>query len=214
MGQITNYGELKAEMDGSYGYSHRTDLTDKWPLFIQLAQSRINRDLDDYAMETRATYTVPAGQRYTTLPTDMRVLLNIQAAISGGRKPLLPLSQEQMDTLWSFVDTGTPENYSITGDQFELQPTPGEDTEIEIYYRYRLTQFVDDTDTNAILTKYPNIYVYATLIEYAMWGQGDERLPVFERAYAAEVEGINEEADERRQSGGSLQIYQLGTSTP
>ncbi|MCK5132060.1 MAG: hypothetical protein KAR40_07920 [Candidatus Sabulitectum sp.] len=211
MGQITNYGTLKDELAK---YVHRTDLTSDWPMFIQLGQSRINSDLDDYAMETRASYTIPAGQRYTTLPADMRKLMNVQVAVGGGRKAILPLSQEQMDTIWSFVDTGTPENYSLTGDQMEVQPTPGEDTEMEIFYQYRLTSFVDDTDTNDILDKFPNIYVYSALIEWAIWAQADERVPVFQKAYAAEVGRINEEAEERRQSGGSLQIYQLGTSTP
>jgi len=208
---ISNYGELKTEVED---YTHRTDLTAKVPLFIQLAESRINSDLEDFAMESRASYTVPGGQRFTTLPSDMRKLMNVEIAVSGGRRLLMPLSQAQIDSIHAFVTTGVPTNYALTGDQMELQPTPGENTEVEIFYQYRLAGFSDDADTNAILTKFPNIYLYASLLEYALYVQADERIPPFRDAYGAEVARINDEAYERQMSGGPLQIINLGTSTP
>lgn len=211
MDLITNYGTLKAAIEE---YIHRTDATAHIPVFIQLAESRINSDIEDFAMETRASYTVPAAQRYTTLPSDMRKLMNVQIAISGGRQAILPLSQEQMDTIHSAVVTGTPRSYALTGNQIELQPTPGEDTAMEIFYQYRLTGFSADADTNAVLTKFPNVYLYSSLIEYALWAQADERVPIFTQAYTAEVSRINEEAEDRKMSGGSPQIINLGTSTP
>lgn len=206
---ISNYGELKTEVED---YTHRTDLTAKIPLFIQLAESRINSDLEDYAMEKRADLVV--SERLTDLPADMRKILNIEVPISGGRQALMPLSQVQMDTLYSFITSGTPKNYALFGDQIEIQPTPGEETTFDLLYQYRLAGFSADEETNNILTKYPNIYLYAALLEYALYVQADERLPAFKDAYGAEVARINDEAYERQMSGGPLQIYNLGTSTP
>jgi hypothetical protein len=209
--KIKDYGTLKIVVEA---YTHRNDQTDNIPQFIQSAESRINSDLDDEAMESRASYTIPAGERFVTLPSDMRKLMNVQIAVSGGVKPLLPLSLLQMDALHSNLIAGVPDHYAITGDQMEVRDIVGEDTDMEIYYQYRLEGFSDDEDTNGILTKYPNIYLYASLIEYLIFVQGEERMPVFTEAYAAEVFRINDEAEDRKMSGGPIQIINLGVSTP
>lgn len=211
MALITDYGTLKTKVED---YTHRSDLTDEIPSFIQLAESRINSDLEDFAMESRASYTILSGSRFVTLPSDMRKLMNVQVAVSGGIRPLLPLSLIQMDALHPNLISGTPDHYNIIGDQMEIRDIVGEDTDMEIYYQYRLAGFSDDTDTNDILDKYPNIYLYAALMEWLLFVQGDERMKIFTDAYTAEVIRINDEAEDRKLSGGPIQIINLGTSTP
>jgi hypothetical protein len=211
MDLITNYGTLKTAVEG---YTHRSDLTEDIPSFIQLAESRINTDLDDDSMESRASYTILAGSRFVTLPLDMRKLMNVQIAVSGGVKAILPLSLLQMDALHPNLIAGVPDHYAITGSEMEVRDIVGEDTDMEIFYQYRLTGFSDDEDTNDILVKYPNIYLYAALMEWLLFVQGDERMKVFTDAYRAEVTRINDEAEDRKMSGGPIQIINLGVSTP
>ena len=207
---LSNYGELKTLIEG---YLHRTDLTtSEVPDFITLAQARVNRDLDILEMVERTTQSV--STRYTTLPTDVRKLLDVQMSITGGRKSLMPMSAAQMNTEHTSVISGEPNNYCIRGDELELQPTPDQAYTVELLYLYRFTAFSADSDTNWVLTNHPNIYVYATMMEACLFINGDERLPVFTKAYSAEVESLNEQAEDMALSGGPLQIMKLGISTP
>ncbi len=206
-----NYGELKTLIEG---YLHRTDQTANLATFITLAQARVNRDLRVPEMESRATLTLASGDRFVTLPSDYRKMLNVQVAISGGRQLVLPMSLAQMDVEHSILGSGTPRNYSVLGDQLELQPAPGESLEIEIVYQYRLAAFSADADTNDILTDSPNIYVYAAMMEASPFVQADERMPMWHEMYKEERDRLNEEAEDRELSGGPLQILKMGVSTP
>jgi hypothetical protein len=207
-----NYGELKTLIAG---YLHRTDQTANVVSFITLAQARINRDVKDSSMIVRATITADGVDRYITMPTDARELIDVQAQVSGGRKSLLPRTPAQMNTIYATVTaSGDPADYCVRGRELEIQPTPGATTVLELLYWGRLTAFSADGDTNTLLTNRPNLYVYAAMIEACVFLQGDERLPVFQSAYSREVDSINEETEDLLLSGGPLQITKLDGSTP
>lgn len=212
---ITNYGELKAALDGQAKFTHRSDMTSILPTLIAMAEARISRDLEAQELVSSVTVTFDGTTRFTTLPATVRRLLDAQVQTSGGRKSVLPVTDAQMNSLYStLVGSGDPENYCLRGRVVEIQPTPGDGTALEFSYLGGLTSFSADADTNDVLLKYPGVYVYATMIEVCIFTQGDERLPVFQAAYDTEVARINEEAEELRFSGGPLQIMSLGTSTP
>jgi len=204
-----NYGELKTLIAG---YLHRADQTDNIITFITLAQARVNRDLDVPEMVSRTTQSVRT--RYVTLPADLRRLMDVQIAVRGGRKSLMPMSASQMDTEHGQVVSGEPNNYCIRGKEIELQPTPDSAHTLELLYLHRLAALSADSATNDILTDNPNIYVYASMIEASPFIHADERMPVWKDLYKEEVSRLNEEAEDRALSGGPLQIMQLGTSTP
>lgn len=206
-----NYGELKTLVEA---YLHRNDLTSYLDTFLSLAQTRVFRDVKAPEFETRATMDLIAGDRYIPTPSDMKTLLNVQIDTETGRKVLLPLSRVQMDSRFATVTTDTPYNYAIYGDQIELQPTPGEDLTIEIIYQYRPALMTENTDENDLLTRNPNIFIYAAMLEATPFIQGDERVGMWREYYEAELVQLNTEADDRELSGGPLQIMKLGVSTP
>ncbi len=206
------YAELKTLLAG---YLHRTDLTASIPGFITLAHARIMRDLKDPALINRYTDTMTADTRYQAIPTATRKLLDVQVMTSGGRLPVLPVSTTQMNSLNQSVYVGSPAmSYCLRGRTMEFWPILPAGAELEMLALDRLDQPAADDDTNDILTNNPNIYVYAAMMEACIFIQGDERLPVFNTAYTAEVERINEEAEDYELSGGPIQIMKLGISTP
>lgn len=206
-----NYGELKTLLTS---YLHRTDLADQVPTFIAMAQARINRDVMIQDFTSLATVSITSGDRFVALPDDCKSLINVQITTSSGRKALLPLSSVQMDTLYKDVYSGQPCNYAVYGKQIELQPTPETDYTLEVLYNYRPTLFSADADTNDLLDRCPNIYVYAAMVEAEPFRHGEERSQMWESYYQAEVDKLNEEAEDLRFSGGPLQIYNLGVDTP
>lgn len=212
MNDITNYGTLKSAIAS---YLHRSDQTDNIPVFISLAHARIMRNLHDAWQVARYQQTTTAATRYLTLPSKAKKLLDVQVETSSGRQAVLPMSTTQMNTVHSTVTTGSyPSNYTLRGRTIEFQPSIPSGVTIELLTMDRLAGFSSDSDTNAILTKSPNIYVYATLLEANIFTQGDERLSKLKNAYDLEVEELNDEADELALSGGPLQIMKLGVSTP
>ena len=64
---ITNYSNLQSTVAD---FLNRSDLTSVIPVFIQLAEAQINRDLRHWKMETRATATIDAGDQYSQVPPD------------------------------------------------------------------------------------------------------------------------------------------------
>lgn len=206
-----NYGELKTLFRE---YINRADLDDRLGTFLTMAQARINRDVEAIEMEARATYTTVAGERYITLPTDYRRLRNIQIATSGGRKSLRQLTPEQMDRIHGEVTSGEPADYAVYGNQFEIQPTPPEGTAIEIVYLYRLPIMSADADTNPLLDRNPNVYIYAAMLEVTPFLEADKRLTTWREFYEAELSALNSEAEEARFSGAPLQILPMGICLP
>jgi hypothetical protein len=50
----------------------RTDLTDRLPEFISIAEARMSRELEARSQEKRATATLVADDAFVSLPTDLR----------------------------------------------------------------------------------------------------------------------------------------------
>lgn len=206
-----NYGDLKTLIRN---YLHRTDLDTFLPTFVEMAQARINRDVDVPEFETLATVEMVSGDRFISLPSDCKRLINVQISVASGRKILTPLSSAQMDAMYADIPQGEPSNYAIYGNQIEVQPTPGDAYTMEIIYQYRPALFSNDSDTNALMDRCPNIYVYAAMLEAEPFRHGEERSEMWKQYYDAEVATLNEEAEDLKFSGGPIQILNLGVSTP
>ena len=66
---ITTYAELQTAMEN---FLARTDLTDRLPEFISIAEARMSRELEARSQEKRATATLVADDAFVSLPTDLR----------------------------------------------------------------------------------------------------------------------------------------------
>ena len=64
---ITNYTELKTAVAN---FLARSDLTDRIPEFIALAEARLSRELESRSQEKRANATLTANDEFVALPTD------------------------------------------------------------------------------------------------------------------------------------------------
>ena len=66
---ITTYAELKTAVAN---FLARSDLTDRIPEFISMAEARMGRELETRSQEKRATATLTGGDAFVSLPTDLR----------------------------------------------------------------------------------------------------------------------------------------------
>lgn len=90
---LTNYSELKTAISN---WLDRTDLDDRIPEFIALAETRHRRDFKIRRMETRVTASTIADTEYYTLPDNFVAMRNIQLN-TDPKTALEYLTPEQMD---------------------------------------------------------------------------------------------------------------------
>ena len=127
---LTTYSELKTAIAN---WLDRSDLDDRIPEFIQLAEARHRRDFKIRRMETRVTANTIADTEYYSLPDNFVAMRNIQLN-TDPKTSLEYLTPEQMDRVRAGSNTGKPKAYSIIGNNFQLRPIPDAVYEIEMLY--------------------------------------------------------------------------------
>ena len=196
---ITNYSELQTAV-GSW--LNRSDLSSNIPDFITLAEASFNRVLRTRNQITRATSSV--SEQYVALPTDLIELFNIQVN-TDPIKRLEQVSLDKADDLRSAnSSSGTPAYFAITGNNIELIPTPNDTKTIEIIYYAKITALSDSNTSNWLLTNYPDIYLYGSLVQAEPFLMNDERIGTWGSLLGKAQEELRV-SDERSQTeGGTL----------
>jgi len=204
MATITNYSNLQTTIAD---FLDRDDLTSVIPTFIQLAEAQMNRDLRHWRMEVRASGQQSAGDAYMQIPADW--LETIRFHISdGGTKPLDLISRKALEDKRAGNEnmSGTPRYYTHADSQFELYPTPNEQTNTELLYFAKIPSLSDSNTTNWLLEDAPDVYLYGALLHSAPYLSEDERVGVWAQLYGASVQRLNIMSDDARMSGSGLTL--------
>ena len=187
----------------------RSDLDDRIPDFIRLAETRINRKLRIRPMEVRSTMTTNAGQRYFNLPGGFLSMRNIQL----NTNPITPLEQispEMLDRLYGSDVTGKPTAYALIGDEIQLAPIPDSSYELEIAFYEKFTALGDGTGgtvtSNWMSTNAPDVLLYGALLEAEPFIKNDERVPLWLNAYSTAVREMELANEKDRFSGSQMRV--------
>jgi hypothetical protein len=202
---LGTYTELQAAVAD---FLNRDDLAASVATFIALAEAGLERDLRTGDME--ATNTLPVTARFTDLPADF--LQPIRLYIAGATKSLVPMSfGEMQDERYRTGDAGgTITGYSITAGRLELFPSPGAETDVEMYYYATLDKLSDAAPTNWLLTKAPDSYLYGALVHSAPYLKDDSRIQLWAGLYQAAIDKLNTTSEASKWGGGSLRIRANG----
>ena len=204
---ITNYTNLQSTIAD---YLNRSDLTSIIPVFVQLAEAQMNRDIRHYEMEARSTGVQDAGDEYMQVPSTW--LENIRAHVQGiGTTPLDLISRAAMADKRAGAEdmAGRPEYYCMADGQFQLYPTPDSEYTIELLFYEKIPDLASNS-TNWLLEEAPDVYLYGSLIHSAPYLQEDERAMVWAQMYAAAVQRLNESSEKARMSGSGLTLKVRG----
>ena len=196
---ISTYTELKTEVAD---FSHRTDLTAKMDTFCVLAEAVINKDLRTLDMETILTVTF--NDAFYDLPADYMEIRAIHLEKDGARVPILSLSPQQLDVMYSRA-TGTASAFAIHGGKLELRPAPSTTDTVDgdISYFARVSTLTSNA-TNDILTKFPMIYLSAMMLQVYLYLQDDEELTKWVSVYQTQITAANKSAQ-----GGRYNLPQV-----
>lgn len=206
-GTISTYAELKTALAAwlKPGTTLPTDETSyRIPEYIALFEAEANRTLRTRNMEmTETALAVTSGS--ATVPTGFRQMVSVVNTTSPyDNIDYMPI--DQFERLDATTTSGLPEYYTILGALLLFWPavtcTP------RIRYRRGLTPLTADNDTNWLLAKHPDCYLYGSLVNADRRLIDPERIGLVEPRYREVMRQIVEE--ERAQVGHGLRPVPSG----
>ena len=200
MADLTTYSGLQAAVTDWLG---RDDLTEQIPIFIQLAEKRMNRELRLRVMEQTATAALPAGVHIVELPErridgDWKVFMEMRdLAWSSPDKLVRNLKYTPPDDYVVLTQpSGIPGQYTIISNRLYLLPTPAWEGELRLTYYGEIPPLSDIQYTNNVLQMFPDLYLYATLVETGPFTRSSAPLELWTEYYTAARQKA--EANEQR----------------
>ena len=199
-----DYATLKSNIAA---FLARDDMTAQIPTFIDLAEARMSRELETRAQERRARATVPAGQEFVSLPTDLRALRLIRT--TGSPSIVLDyMTPEVLFANWPNASTGTPREYSVIGCEIVFRPIPDAEIVLELIYgeAAQAVTSLSDSQTTTILSRHPDAYLYGALAQAYVYLQDEGRAQWFDGALSRTMQEVRKDMDRSRFGVGSLSM--------
>jgi hypothetical protein len=205
---ITNYTNLQTAIAD---FLNRDDLTSIIPTFIQMAEAQLNREVRHWKMEARTSGQQSAGDQYMQVPSDW--LETIRLHLTGSGTSALTLASRaaiaDIRAKNENVSTVLPYYYCHADGQFELYPTPTENTDFELLYYQKIPDLATNS-TNWLLTDAPDVYLYGALLHSAPYLAEDARVAVWAQMYSAAVQNVNSASEKARYSGSGMTLKVRG----
>ena len=175
--------------------------------FIQNAEERIYRSFDADMERHYATSTTIIGNRYVTIPSDLRVIRYVQLKDSAGNQ--VYLEQRDPSYIATYYDTpGTasstlPKYYANWDENYwVIAPTPNAAYEITLAYNKNPVSLTDATKSTTgtyLSNKYQDLLLYASLVNaYAYLKGPQDMLQYYGAAYKEALETYATEQIGRR----------------
>lgn len=176
-------------------FMNRTDASAVIPDFVTLAEAEVNRKLRVRQMVTRAHATV--SLEFETVPSNFCGASALTLESGSGDNVVLQLEYADPDKInfeksLTTQTTGRPYLYSVQGDDLQLFPPPDGNYTARMVYYGVIPPLSGSVQTNWLLTKYPDAYLYGALAQAGMWLRGDPRLADWVNAFETILGNIQE----------------------
>lgn len=183
---IIDYASLVTSIQN---WTARSDLNSVIPDFITLAEARINRDLKVRQMLSTVGLTASGGS--FDLPSDIISIVRVSISDSGYDRQLEPLPSSANLNNRQGVAIG----YVVEGSVAKIVGGSGnEDVTLSYYGKIPAVS----TSANWLITNYPDIYLYATLLESAPYIGNDPKIAIWQAGYEAAIDSLNRTDSESR----------------
>ena len=176
---FTNYTSFVTVVEN---YLARTDLSSQIPDFIQLAQTRMSRDLRTEKMLKVATASITSGDGTVAVPSDMLEVREIH--IQGN--PVVRVAYQSPDLFFKdglTTTSGISVFFTMLGSEFQFAPVPNGSQTVQILYYAQPTFISTTTASNLYLANYPDALLYATLAEAEPYLMNDNRIQTWSALY-------------------------------
>lgn len=179
---ISNYTELKASIAN---WLHRDDLTSVIPDFITICESYLNDRLRLRSMIEEATVTLSTTDDFVAFPTGFIEPISFTDEYG---ESLSQVHQDDLKEMAYGLSSGSPEYFTITN-RINFERTPSSAASYKMTYYKKLDLATDAT--NSVLTEYPMMYLYGSLIQAQPYLKDDKRIPVWSQLVEEAIRKAN-----------------------
>ena len=186
---------------------------------VKKAETKIYRSVDTDEEREYATSVLATGNRYVTIPTDLRAIRYVQLA-DNSTSPAKQVYLEKRDTSFMAEYYNTPSNasgfpkyYANWDEQFwVVAPTPDQQYAITLAYIKQPTSITtSDSQTTDLSNKYEDLLLYASLVEVYGYLKGPaDMLNFYQQSYreALETYALEQQGLRRRDEymDGSIRV--------
>lgn len=201
---ISTYAELKVSIEN---WAKRSDIGGVIDTFIDLAEADMWQRLEIRDMDTRATATT-GSDRFLALPAGFIKMRKLTLVSGSVRYTLRQQTPESMNLNSA---SGIPTDFTVTS-QLEFNRTPGSAYTAEMQYYKELDALSASNTSNGVLTRFPNIYLYGSLMYFAQWAMDDNMLAKYSALFYAAINDANEK--DRKGRHGPAPQMRIEGSTP
>lgn len=190
---LANYSDLLSAV--AAWLNRGSDLDSRIPDFIKLAEAEFNRKLRTIEMEARSTLTLTSDSH--ALPADFLGARSV--AIENTRLEYVPPSE-------AFDDTSTggyPTRYTIADGSIFFRPAPSSG-DVELAYYASIPALTVSNTTNWLMTRWPDLYLFATCAQAEFYVWNDPRVPLWKGRAEEIMDQINRQAFSERHGGRRL----------
>ena len=169
MDQVTSYATLQSAVAGMLHRAGDANITDNVPLFIQLCEADLNDRLLLKDMESDEPLTLTLNQNYVALPTGFVSPIAFWLVVDSQRVPLTFVLPHQLP-----YDTSAtqPAYCAIDGANVRFDCPAG--SAYSAFLRcIKKSNLSVSTTSNALLLKRPDVYLYGTLEQAALFTNDD-----------------------------------------
>jgi len=177
-----------------------SDFTSAIPKFVNRAELRLTKDLDDYGLVTYTSVAVSSGKNIINLPAGTRILKNFNINNAGTKINLLQRTDEFLNDYWDVsASTGTPQYYARRNNTTVLiAPTAVSTVDGVIVHISRPTTLSSASDTNYFSDFCYNALYNASMVEALLFMKNYEAITIYESRYKEEVQALRNQARRTR----------------
>lgn len=193
---IDTYDNL---VESVVAWSHRKDILNLMPDFIKLAEFEIynNAEAQLRVRELETITTATTDGRYIALPDGFEKARSVQIVTGEGYCDIKYQAPEQ---LIRQITTGKPRFFTVVGNEIEFDREPDSQYDIQVQYYKKTDPLTEENQTNALITNYPNIYLFSVLHQVYIWSQDIDESVVYAGKMQDAIKGANK-ADKKARYG-------------
>ena len=218
---MSTYSYLKTDIINTIE-NDSTEFSDQISYFVQRAESRIMKELDDVALDTYTTITLTAGNPVVSLPDGTLVVRNVNFTTNASVvTPLLQRTYEYAIDYWNKpTSVGTPRYYARkTNTQIYIVPTPTSTLTGEVQYTKQPLALSSATGTSATTSNYFSESCYnalfnACMIEANYFIKDFQVVQAWEGKYKNSIDALRNQARRTRRDDMQSPASPAGGPTP
>ena len=199
---ITNYSDLQSTIAS---YLARTDLTAQIPDFIQLAETRLRRELRLRQMLKVVTTTTTGSDGTVELPSDFLQMRDLHINTNPIQVVEYISPSNFYRNTWS-TSVGLPRQYTILAQEFQFAPKPDTNYTLQMMYYATPPYLSNSNPSNVFLANCPDLLLYGALGEAAPYLMDDNRLQTWASMYDRGLAALTVSDDQGEYSGSPIAI--------